>query len=724
VVVTFGRETPECISHFEWTVRMRMFKTLKTHNKTMRRTLITAALLALAPLALRADIITQWNFNSNPPDGSTSTGSTAPSVGTGTASLVGGATATFASGDILDDPAPSADNTGWNTTTYPAASTGNKTRGVQFLVSTAGKENIVISFGLRASNSGSKYSRLQYTTNGTDWVDYPTAITLSTGNIFELETVDLTGFAAVSDNPNFGFRVVTEFESTATGSGAASYVTTTTSPYSTSGTLRFDEVTVFGTIPVGGNTPPTITSMTNQTTRVDVAATNFFTVGDAETALNSLILSGSSSNPALVTTGDINFTGTGADRAVIVTPEPGQIGTATITVTVTDGGGLPAISTYTLTVLEANTAPVISAIGRTNTLVNGSVQVPVLVNDLETPAGSLSLSATSSDTALLPVANIVFSGSDSNRIVTLTPAAGQTGAAAVTITVSDGTKSASSSFNLMVTPSANVLLNEPFNYADGSLKTNSGFFWNTRAGTAGQVQVNGGAITVSSANSEDISGPLIGSPIATGNSTVLYASFKVNFSSLPTGNGGDLFAHFANGSTLRGRIYASTSNAVPGSFRLRVANNSNSNTELAQDLNIGTTYTVVTRYNVDAPATTIWVNPTSESDASASATDSASGLAILSYDFREDTGIGTMTVDDVKVGLSFADVVSGTITPPSPIPLSIAFSGGSVTLSWTNSAFKLQSATSVAGPYSDVLGAASPYTTSTTGTEKYFRLKY
>src|SRR5439155_17944284 len=57
--------------------------------------------------------------------------------------------------------------------------------------------------------------------------------------------------------------------------------------------------------------------------------------------------------------------------------------------------------------------------------------------DAETAASSLTLSAGSSNTTLLPNANITFGGSGTDRTFTLTPAAGQSGMTTVTITVSD-----------------------------------------------------------------------------------------------------------------------------------------------------------------------------------------------------------------------------------------------------------------------------------------------
>ena len=60
------------------------------------------------------------------------------------------------------------------------------------------------------------------------------------------------------------------------------------------------------------------------------------------------------------------------------------------------------------------------------------------MGDVETAAGTLTVSATSSDQQLLPDGNIVLGGSGANRTIQLTPGSGRTGTATVTVTVSDG----------------------------------------------------------------------------------------------------------------------------------------------------------------------------------------------------------------------------------------------------------------------------------------------
>jgi hypothetical protein len=73
------------------------------------------------------------------------------------------------------------------------------------------------------------------------------------------------------------------------------------------------------------------------------------------------------------------------------------------------------------------------------------------VADEETAAGSLTPSATSSNTSLVPNGNITFSGSGTNRTVTITPVPQKTTKSAEnTITVSDKTATSTTKINVIV----------------------------------------------------------------------------------------------------------------------------------------------------------------------------------------------------------------------------------------------------------------------------------
>jgi len=212
----------------------------------VQKTAVLALALAAGTtfaLPTQALTITQWNFNSISPDTSTTTGSLTPSTGTGTATTLG-VTATFGSGASnggSSDPV-TVDNSGWQTTGYANQGTGNKTRGVEFKVSTVGMQDIVISYDLRHSNTSSRYEQVQYTLDGTNFIDIANFSGNAGDTWFNNRTVDLSTIAGANNNANFGFRVVASFTP-----GGSSYAASSTS-YASTGTWRFDMATVSGTV--------------------------------------------------------------------------------------------------------------------------------------------------------------------------------------------------------------------------------------------------------------------------------------------------------------------------------------------------------------------------------------------------------------------------------------------------------------------------------------------
>jgi formylglycine-generating enzyme required for sulfatase activity len=98
------------------------------------------------------------------------------------------------------------------------------------------------------------------------------------------------------------------------------------------------------------NTAPTISDILEQSIKQESnTGALTMTIGDAQSAPDSLSLSGRSSNNTLVPNANIVFSGSGANRTVTVTPASGQSGTATITLTVSDGL-LNSSDTFILTV--------------------------------------------------------------------------------------------------------------------------------------------------------------------------------------------------------------------------------------------------------------------------------------------------------------------------------------------------------------------------------------
>jgi len=208
---------------------------------------------------------------------------------------------------------------------------------------------------------------------------------------------------------------------------------------------------------------------------------------------------------------------------------------------------------------------------------------------------------------------------------------------------------------------AALLLNDSFSYPDGPLVTVSDGAWLRHNGSTNKVMVSSGRVLLSEANTEDVNSPLAGQPYASsGTTNVFYASFTVKFTSLPS-SGGAYFAHFKDSSTgFRARIWALTSGAASGKFRLGISSAIGNviSATLPVDLSLNTDYTVVTRLVNNNSDSTLWINPESEGDAGVTTSESASTFTVVSYALRENSDEGALNIDNLRVGTSFADVVS------------------------------------------------------------------
>lgn len=215
----------------------------------MTKIFAIAALAATAGLS-QAAIITQWNFNSVPPDTLATTGTTTPVVGAGSVALFGGTTTTFASG-VGSSDTTATDNSGYGVTTFQANPTAGavspiETRGVRFNVSTTTFDSIIVNFDWRTSNTGSDLLRAEYSVDGgTTWVATAPLFDSAGGDTWNNNrTLDLSAIAGVNNNAGFAVRFVAAVDPV-TGRYRAANPTST---YGTAGTWRFDNVTVNGTL--------------------------------------------------------------------------------------------------------------------------------------------------------------------------------------------------------------------------------------------------------------------------------------------------------------------------------------------------------------------------------------------------------------------------------------------------------------------------------------------
>jgi hypothetical protein len=126
------------------------------------------------------------------------------------------------------------------------------------------------------------------------------------------------------------------------------------------------------------------------------------------------------------------------NRTVTITPAAGQTGSTTITLTVEDENGATSSDTFLLIVGGSNELPSISDITDQSTDEDQATgNLAFTIGDVKTNADSLIVTATSSDTTLVPNGNIALSGSGTNRLIRLTPTANLFGQTTISVTVTD-----------------------------------------------------------------------------------------------------------------------------------------------------------------------------------------------------------------------------------------------------------------------------------------------
>jgi len=243
------------------------------------------------------------------------------------------------------------------------------------------------------------------------------------------------------------------------------------------------------------NDIPTITAINNQTVNEDSATNSInFTVDDEEKTAGSLTITRGSSNANLVPLADIVLSGTGASRIVIVTPIANENGSATITLTVSDGD-LSVAESFVVTVNTVNDVRTITTINnQTINEDNATSSLSFTIDDEETIADNLTLTSSSSDTTLVPSENVVLSGTGASRSVVVTPAANDNGSATIKITVADETFVVTvNSVNDL--PTITSISDQPINQNDAISNLNF---------TVGDVETASSSLTLSSSSDNTV----------------------------------------------------------------------------------------------------------------------------------------------------------------------------------------------------------------------------
>jgi hypothetical protein len=250
---------------------------------------------------------------------------------------------------------------------------------------------------------------------------------------------------------------------------------------------------------------------------------------------------------------------------------------------------------------------------------------------------------------------------------------------------------------------ADVLYQDTFSYSNGpaaDVSTNvvAGILvtnWITHSGSDDdfiknhrlEVSTSTAYLGVTATRSGDIHRFFTNSPAYTGVQQVLYASFIVNFTNLPTAAGA-YFAHFYfSSSTFPCRIWAQTNGSVlPNTFRLGVDVGSTAppNKIYPVDLALNTDYQVVIGYcpitgdpgGLTDDSVTMWINPVSFSDAPVTTTESfVPGTTIANaFAFRQASGFGGfLTVTNLVIATTFAEAFTNGVVTTNAMAPSIVY---------------------------------------------------
>lgn len=164
-----------------------------------------------------------------------------------------------------------------------------------------------------------------------------------------------------------------------------------------------------------------------------------------------------------------------ANGSVTYTPGVDYNGVDALIFRATNRQGQSAQATVTITITPVNDTPTLSAVADQSIPVGSSTgDLAFTVGDVETASDSLTVIATSSNTDLVPndPSHLTLGGSGSSRTLSVVPIASASGSTTITLSVSDGSDTTSTTFTVDVTSIASL-------------------YWMTAAGSLWRVDVNG-----------------------------------------------------------------------------------------------------------------------------------------------------------------------------------------------------------------------------------------
>ena len=230
-----------------------------------------------------------------------------------------------------------------------------------------------------------------------------------------------------------------------TADGSATVTLTARDDYGAETTASFQVQVLANAAPVID--PPADLSLPNSSPASDALA---IALSDDHDGSGAVTLAATSDDPLLLPPEDIILGGSGGARTISVRPAQWRSGSATVTLQATDSDGLVGSATFTVTV-GAAPVPWFEPLAEQELIADRTLEVPVTVH----ATGTISaLGATSDAQGVIADAGLVLTGSGAERTLTITPIAGATGTATITLSATDPGGTGELSFQVRVVADA------------------------------------------------------------------------------------------------------------------------------------------------------------------------------------------------------------------------------------------------------------------------------
>jgi len=211
------------------------------------------------------------------------------------------------------------------------------------------------------------------------------------------------------------------------------------------------------------NQPPTLNPIVNISINENAPAQTVNLSGITSGASNevqTLTVTASSSNPALIPTPTATYTSPNSTGSLSLTPAAFGFGSSTITVTVNDNGGSNNLTTrsFLVTVIPVNQPPTLNPLSNVTINEGASVQTVNLAgisSGATNESQTLTVTASSSNPALIPNPSVSYTSPNTTGSISFAPLGLGFGSATITVTVNDGGSSnnvVSRTFTVTVNP--------------------------------------------------------------------------------------------------------------------------------------------------------------------------------------------------------------------------------------------------------------------------------